>query len=327
MNYDRNIYETAENIIQNRRIKAEREQHARQNEVERAIPEIKEINRHLSLTVIEISKLALTNDANFDTKIKEIKEKNLQGQTLIKQMLASHSLPEDYLDVHYHCKICNDRGVSSSGYCKCFSDVLKTLSVEQLNRFANLPYCDFEHFSLEFYRGKKSSNGKDCLEIMKKNLEICIKYAEDFTIKSPNLFFYGLTGLGKTHLSLSIAKVVAEQKFNVVYGSVVNLLSKVEAEHFGNTERITIDLLNNVDLLILDDLGSEFYTSFNESTLYEIINTRINLSLPTIVNSNLTVAELQKKYNDRIISRIFGSYELLQLVGTDIRQLKKHFNL
>ena len=84
-----------------------------------------------------------------------------------------------------------------------------------------------------------------------------------------------------------------------------------------------MNLLINTELLVLDDLGSEFSTPFYESVIYNIINTRINMGLPTIINTNLDTNELQKKYNDRIISRIFCVYKTLYCLGVDIRQIKR----
>ena len=203
----------------------------------------------------------------------------------------------------------------------------KKYSIEKLNEQANLPDCDFNHFSLEYYRGKKDADGDDCFEIMTRIYEFCKDYAESFSLRSESLLMYGKTGVGKTHLSLSIAKAVAERGFNAAYGSIVNLLTIIEREHFGKVSEEenmdTVNLLINADLLVLDDLGAEFSSQFYESVTYNIINSRINLGLPTIISTNLTAAELQKKYNERIISRIFGEFSTLCLVGEDIRQIKR----
>ena len=132
--------------------------------------------------------------------------------------------------------------------------------------------------------------------------------------------------MGKTHISLSIAKKVTELGYTVAYGSLLNYLSIIEKEHFRRSENSntdTMQVLINTDLLILDDLGSEFKSGFYESAIYNIINSRINLGLPTIISSNLSTAELQKNYNDRIISRIFGVFTTLMFVGEDIRQIKR----
>ncbi|MGN0552204.1 MAG: ATP-binding protein [Oscillospiraceae bacterium] len=295
--------------------------------MEKEIPEIREINTQLSKTIVDISKLVIAKKSNIKECIAEIKEKNLQAQNLIDSLLIAHGYPADYLQTKYFCEKCEDRGYVGSGRCSCLLNLLKKYSIEKLNEQANLPECDFNHFSLEYYRNKKDADGDDCYEIMTRIYDFCKEYADNFSLTSESLLMYGKTGVGKTHLSLSIAKTAAEKGFNAAYGSIVNLLSIIEREHFGKVSEEenmdTINLLINADLLVLDDLGSEFSSQFYESVTYNIINSRINLGLPTIISTNLSAAELQKKYNERIISRIFGEFSTLCLVGEDIRQIKR----
>ena len=59
--------------------------------------------------------------------------------------------------------------------------------------------------------------------------------------------------------------------------------------------------------MILDDLGTEFSTSFSSSTIYNIINSRLMASKPTIISTNLTIRELEKQYSQRLVSRIMGT--------------------
>ena len=327
MSYDRQTYEKAESVINSRRLSSQSENDRRQKEIEIKIPEIREINSQLSRTIVDISKLIISKKANIKESLADIKEKNLQAQKLVESLLTANGYPADYLKPKYYCEKCRDRGYTEYGRCDCLLNLLKKYSIEKLNGQANLPDCDFNHFSLEYYRGKKDADGGDCFEIMKRIYESCRNYAESFTVKSPSLLMYGKTGVGKTHLSLSIAKAVAERGFNAAYGSIVNLLTIIEREHFGKVSEEenmdTVNLLINADLLVLDDLGAEFSSQFYESVTYNIINSRINLGLPTIISTNLTAAELQKKYNERIISRIFGEFSTLCLVGEDIRQIKR----
>jgi len=77
------------------------------------------------------------------------------------------------------------------------------------------------------------------------------------------------------------------------------------------------------DLLILDDLGSEMSTSFSVSVIYEILNTRLRERRSTVVSSNLDPAELARRYNPQIASRLTGSFEYLRFYGRDIRIQKK----
>lgn len=80
-------------------------------------------------------------------------------------------------------------------------------------------------------------------------------------------------------------------------------------------------LLQHCDLLVLDDLGTEFQTKFTTSAIYDLLNTRLNLSLPTIVSTNLSLKELEDAYTPRILSRITGFYKVIPFVGQDIRSM------
>ena len=76
------------------------------------------------------------------------------------------------------------------------------------------------------------------------------------------------------------------------------------------------------DLLILDDLGTEFSTQLSVSVVYNIINTRLLKGLSTVISTNLDLKEISETYNDRIASRIVGSYTICPFFGNDIRQIK-----
>ncbi|MBD5145800.1 MAG: ATP-binding protein [Ruminococcus sp.] len=326
MAFDKSIYEKAENEIKNRRMRAESDAEARASEVYQKIPEIKEINVRLSQTSVELSKLILRNKGDFKENFEKLKTQNLQGQEMVRTLLKNGGYPADFLEPKYICEKCRDKGYYDGQRCSCFEKLLTRFAVEKLNSEANMPDCDFEHFSLSYYKGITTEAGVDCYKKMSDNLNFCRQYAERFSTDSQSLFLLGKTGVGKTHISLSIAREVVKKGYTAAYGSLLNYLRIIEKEHFGrseNPETDTLQILINADLLILDDLGSEFRTSFYESVMYNIINSRINLGLPTIINSNLSAAELQNNYNDRIISRLFSVYSTLMFVGDDIRQIKR----
>ena len=73
------------------------------------------------------------------------------------------------------------------------------------------------------------------------------------------------------------------------------------------------------DLLILDDLGTEFLSQFVTAMLYNIINTRLLEGRPTIISTNLSFQEISKRYTDRLTSRLFGGYMHIEFLGRDIR--------
>lgn len=326
MAFDKCIYEKAENEIKRRRLAADTAAETRNGEIEKKIPEIAEIKKLLARTSVELSKLIIRKEGNFSENFEKIKKQNMQGQDMIRRLLRDNGYPEDYLEPKYECPLCRDKGFVGADRCSCFEKLLIRFAVERLNSEANMPDCDFEHFSLDYYNGKTDSGGVDCYAQMSKNLSYCKEYAAHFSANAPSLFLLGKTGTGKTHISLSIAKEVSKLGYTAAYGSLLNYLRAIEKEHFGRSENPdtdTLQVLISTDLLILDDLGSEFRTGFYESALYNIINSRINLGLPTIISSNLSVQELQKNYNDRIISRLFSVYTMLMFVGEDVRQIKR----
>ena len=161
---------------------------------------------------------------------------------------------------------------------------------------------------------------------MRNIYDFCRRYADNFKKDSGNLFFTGATGLGKTHLSLAIAAEAINKGFGVVYGTAQTFAPSLERERFTRTEESggdTLDLLNDCDLLIIDDLGMEISSSYITATIYNVIDTRITLKKPTIISTNLSMQELEKRYNERFTSRIIGFYDRLIFRGKDIRMKKK----
>ena len=81
-------------------------------------------------------------------------------------------------------------------------------------------------------------------------------------------------------------------------------------------------LLERPDLLILDDLGTEFNSSFFLTNLYSLLNNRLGAKLPTIVTTNITDgALLEKLYTEKISSRL-AAFVQIQFLGSDIRVQK-----
>ena len=318
------IRRKANDEMEKRKLRAENEAAARQREIYAKIPEIEEIRRMLAQTATELTRIIITRKKDYKESIERLRKNNLDGARMIAELLKANGYPEDYLEVHYRCNECNDTGFTDRGMCDCMKRLISRIASEELNRSANLPDADFAHFSLDYYRGI-TVDGVDCYAKMADNLDFCIKYANGFSHKSKSILMLGKTGVGKTHLSMSIAKEVIKGGSSVIYGSVLNLLREIEKEHFGRAEgdSDTLSALCGCDLLIMDDLGAEPRTPFYESAVYNLINSRMNMGLPTIVSSNYSVEELYDHYNERIISRLFGFYEVLIFVGKDIRQLKR----
>lgn len=330
MIYSYEVFSKAENEIKRRRTQALSELEKRKNEIETVAPEIAQINYKIINTSVELSKAIMRHDGNLKSTIEKLRKSNLEAQKLIKTLLEDFGYPIDYLDLHFTCSKCQDTGFVNGIRCECFNQLLKKYSIEELNKNCNIALTDFDDFKLDYYSDKIDKNSNMIpRQCMASNLNACKEYVKNFSLKSSNLFFNGNTGLGKTFLSAAIAKKLLQNGYQVAFDSIQNFLRAIENEHFGRvTDKDTLQILNDAELVILDDLGSEFDSPFYKSSLYNIINTRLNKGVPTIISSNLSLDELQSRYDQRIISRLKGMFSWRIFIGEDIRSLnsvmKKH---
>ena len=326
MGYSKSIYITAQSKLDSRRKTAVEELEIRRAKAYTAIPELAEIQSRIAACGAEVIG-AFAKGANGRAYVEELAKESLAAQKRRKELLAQAGLPENYLEAQYVCNICEDTGVTDEGICECQRKLLAETAKDEISKHAPLRASTFEKFSLEFYPEAPDANGISPKKRMGEIAKFCKDYANDFSLSSASLFMHGATGLGKTHLSLSIANVVTEKGMGVIYSSAPNLFGELEREHFSRqnpNERTFERELLETDLLIIDDLGVEFSTQFTVSCVYNIINSRILSGKPTIISTNLTPGELEDKYTQRITSRIIGSYISIKFIGRDIRQLKRY---
>lgn len=324
MAYNREIYAKASSEIKRRRHEAEIDRKLRHDEVCLKIPEILEIEREMARTGAEAVK-AIGLGSNADEYIEKISRTNLDAQAMRSKLLTDNGYPADYLDIRYTCPKCEDTGYIGQNYCDCYHELVRKYAFEKISGATPMKLSSFDDFRLDYYPSRlDAESGVVPMEHMRNIRDFCVEYAKDFSLKSGNLLMYGRTGLGKTHLSLAIAAEVTKKGYSVIYDSAQNILTRIEKEHFGRSDS-SDDTLSEVctcDLLILDDLGSEFQTNFTLSAIYTIINNRLLASVPTIISTNLENRKLEEKYGERIASRIMGSYVNLGFCGNDIRQMK-----
>ena len=220
------------------------------------------------------------------------------------------------------CPLCEDSGFCKGSLCECVKTIAKDLLVNELNEQLPLKNSRFDNFDLSFYPDENDSDGNSPKKRMKAIFDFSKKYADTFNKTSESLLFLGGAGLGKTHLSLAIGSAVIEKGYGVIYATAGNMLSKMEKEYFSHLDPDFSDAVLECDLLIIDDLGTEFSTSFSSSCLYNIINTRLLANKPTLINTNLSFAELEQRYTARISSRLAGGYTIKKFLGKDIRIIK-----
>lgn len=286
---------------------------------------IEELENEISATMPLLMRAALRGE-----DVAPIKERNLALQAELHELLTACGFRPDYLDPIYTCRKCSDTGYIGTKMCSCLLEQYRKEQADELSALLKLGSDTFDTFNLEFYSSVPDPNNDNISprDNMESILDACWSYSNRFCAASPNFFFTGGTGLGKTFLSTCIAKVVSEKGFSVVYDTAGSVFAKFEEYKFSRSDnddelKSDIDRYLNCDLLIIDDLGTEMTTSFTVSALYEIVNTRLCTNKKTIISSNLDPEAIKTRYNAQIYSRIIGQYQVLPFFGNDIRLLKK----
>lgn len=322
MPYRSYVYQKALHILERRRSDAQAEQQRKTEEAVEKVPELAQLQNELAKIGLSVSTLLFRSE-NAEQEIDKLRRKSLELQKRKKELLVKAGFDEDALTLKYVCPVCSDTGFTHNHMCACHVQLLKEIERDSIRKNAPIDDCTFDNFSVEYYP-QTAENGISPREKAAKILESCRIYAQKFTPESPNLLFMGGTGLGKTHLSLAIANVVINRGFSVIYGTSQNIFSDLQDEKFARADNINYnehDILNT-DLLILDDLGTEFKNQFAQACIYNIINTRLLKKKATIISTNFSFDDLERDYNQRVTSRLAGEYSVLVLEGKDIRYIK-----
>ncbi|MBQ8539786.1 MAG: ATP-binding protein [Ruminococcus sp.] len=327
MAYSKKIYDTAKEKLSARRVNALNIADYRKEQVFIEIPRLSDIERDLTSIGINTARAVLSGK-DAVAELSSLKEKSLTLQNEYKSLLVSHGYDDDYLEPHFVCTKCNDTGYvelnNKTITCDCFKKLLSATACEELNKISPLSLSTFDSFKLDYYSERTDKNGNVPYKRMSKIYDFCLDYAKSFKANSKGILMRGSTGLGKTHLSLAIANEVINKGYSVVYVSAPDILSKLEREHFSynySSEEQLMQSLLDCDLLILDDLGTEFTTQFSSTAIYNLFNSRINLGKPIIISTNLDAKELEKAYSQRFISRVMATCAILDFIGTDIRSM------
>ena len=325
MGYNKDKFKRIREEYETKALLAQRAADARRQELEEKIPGLRELDARLSTFGLRVMKQALEG-GNTQQAIKELQEENRKVLEIRRNLLLQYGYPEDYCKPHYECEKCNDSGYVGIQMCACMRRRLTDAAMESSGLGSLMSRQSFANFSLEYYRSSPEE-----YERMKQTLSKLQAYAANFSTNGDkpapsSILLLGGTGLGKTHLSTSVAREVIELGFDVFYNTAVGMISDFEVRRFGNTMALgdadNTERYVACDLLILDDLGTEVVNQFTQSCLYYVLNSRLNLNRPTIISTNLKPDELRRTYADRITSRLMGEFLILPFYGTDIRKQK-----
>lgn len=310
-------YETRQ--LENQRSATQRRQDAYQK-----IPRLSQIDDEVSSLCVAQAKKLIDGDetalTHLHNRLKSLKEEK-------QKLLAEHGYPDNYFEPPYGCPDCKDTGYINGKKCHCFEQAAIDLVYTQSNIRKILDAENFQHLSYDYYSDEQvnPATGLSSLATARQAVRECQDFVRTFDDEFHNLFFYGDTGIGKTFLSNCIAKELLDNGHSVIYFTASSLFQVFEANTFGKAHGDSEDYqrIFSCDLLIIDDLGTEFSNTFTVSQLFLCLNERILRRKSTIISTNLTLAQLKDLYSERTFSRISSSYTMMKLFGDDIRILKK----
>lgn len=312
----------------------------RRDEVYSKIPRIQEIDNQIQLLGVKYNKAILLESTSVDKAVTELES----GMNALKkekaQLLLAYGYAPDYLEVIYQCSLCNDTGFTGSlnavEKCSCYKQQLINLSYSQ----SNLKLAEIENFSSfdesyypevvdENRYGLKVSPRQNILNIKER----CTYFIENFTASDlKSLFFCGPTGVGKTFMCNCIATELLNKGRTVLYQTAPMLFESIneykkQARNDDDFENFTYKNILEAELLIIDDLATESPTAARYAELLTILDTRSinNLSKPckTIISTNINVKMLHEYYDERVVSRIIGNFDMFRFAGEDIRSVMK----
>lgn len=250
-----------------------------------------------------------------DYKEKIRKLKNRQAE-----ILASLGKPASYLDDIYTCEKCRDTGFIGTVKCECF----RKREIELLYKESNLKNMagnfTFEDFDLNLYSeaDEDERTGRNAKDLAENALNAAKTFVEEFDKTKGNLFIYGNTGLGKTFLSTCIATALINTTHSVVYVTATEFFNKLNTFD----EAVESSPILDCDLLIIDDLGTEYLSEISASKLFYCINERLLRGKSCVISTNLDLKSVRDHYSERLFSRIVSSYKVIKLCGRDLRTAK-----
>ena len=330
MAYDTQVLRRATARYDEDRQRREEELRARQRACYVREPRLEQIDRELGRTMAKLIARGLRRGTDPRGAIEALRDENLALQRERGELLHTLGYPPDYLEPRPKCERCNDTGWGPDGkMCACLRRYYAREQNAELSRLLDLGSQSFDTFRFDYYsREADPEQGQSPYQRMEKNYDACRDYAYEFSPRSGNLLLSGDPGLGKTFLSASIARVVSEKGFSVVYDTAGHIFSRFEAAKFSRGDEddpaaVDVRRFLRCDLLILDDLGTEMTTALVQSALYELVNTRLLEKRKTIISTNLNPDDLGRRYGAAMLSRLMGEYRVLPFFGEDIRRLKR----
>lgn len=245
----------------------------------------------------------------------------------IAEALAAGGLPADALHPIYTCPLCRDEGyvyAPSRRMCQCMEKELNKRMLQELGLSDDKQ--TFDRFDASLFSDQPDANGVSQRQRVLLAKKVCQAYADSFPdTETKNLLLTGQSGLGKTFLLRAIAHRAADRGILPEYASAYHLLGAARKSYIENNGDALARYMN-APLLLIDDLGTEpLMQNITITQLFNIFNERQMAGRHTVVSTNLDMAEIQRRYTERIASRLSDAtaWRKLSLAGDDVRKRLK----
>ena len=304
-------------ILSERQLEAHRRYLEKREEIFRKLPELEELEEKVRAFSLSVAGEMQQGNREGLLRLKEeIGKLHQEKEALLKT--AGYRI-EDLEEEEHFCPLCQDTGYVDGKKCQCFLKLQGELLYRQSRMGAVLERENFSKFQLERFDNIEKlgqCGNKTLREYIKEIRDYLTNYCEEYPKNNRSILFTGSTGTGKTYFLHSIAKALLDRGVSVLYFTATGLF-----EYFSKRmrEEDTEDYIEEVDVILIDDLGTEFSNSFTTSRFFALLNQRILDRKTMLISTNLNFKELREMYSDRVVSRFMSDYEIIPLYGKDQR--------
>ena len=231
-----------------------------------------------------------------------------QRKSEMMSVLTKLNVDEKTLRPQYACELCQDTGYINNAMCRCLhNELIRLLTAE-----SNVMNTEFTF---------ENSSEKD-----KPNVAV-YKSAKQACADGKNVLITGNTGSGKTYLLTACANKLISESKSVLFMTAYALNETFLEAHLSDyaVSQAILEAITDADALIIDDLGAEIvYKNVTAEYLFAVLNERIARRKQTFISTNLTLADIRDRYDERIFSRLVdqSSTVVAQLTGADKRLVK-----
>lgn len=334
------IHNSIKAEYERRRKKSSDELLARREEVYGKVPAIEDIESRIHLAGVRYNKMLLAGAMPPERVAMELEAEIAALGREKAGLLEANGYPKDFLNQSYFCSKCKDTGFitledGTDDMCPCYRrQLVEIISSQSGIRLAAVE--GFKDFDTGCYPdivdegiyGIKKSPRRQIIGI----LESCRRFVASFgSAEEKNMLFCGPTGVGKTWMATCIAAELMARGVTVLYQSAPSLYNTIyeyryKASREEAFESTVYKNILEVELLIIDDLGTESPTAARYAELLTILDTRSandgKKPCKTIISTNIDLKKLFEYYDERIVSRLIGGFDIYRFVGDDIRKLK-----